>query len=211
MAAEVWLPQEYNRPRNLQRPPARTRQRPITKKQVIPFISTYYSNYDSSNIIEVAKNLIGNSKNPRIQQVFENVQLIHAIRQPPNILRQITSASFINGNYKSRDAGIFRCQRPNCKVCILYLQECKSFNTMKCLWTVKCYADCHSINAIYYQLCNFCSAESNLGKTNDIRQRTNNQVAADWVQVMIDSTDIVMSAQESRELSENNLILHLQN
>ena len=150
---------------------------PLRKKDVIPFISTFYSNYDSNNIIEVAKNLIENSKNQRIQQVFENVQFIHSIRQPPNILRQITNASFITGNYEKREAGIFRCKRSNCKVCAMYLQECKSFHTMKCLWTVKCYADCHSINAIYYQLCNFCSAESNLGKTDDIRERTNNHIS----------------------------------
>ena len=90
------------------------------QKEIIPFISTYYGNYDSSNIIETTKNLISNSKNPRIQQVFKDIDFIHARRQPPNILRQITSATFTTDETKNKESGIFCCKRPNCKICRIF-------------------------------------------------------------------------------------------
>ena len=36
------------------------------RKQTIPFISTYFSNIESSNILETAKSLLQNSTNQRI-------------------------------------------------------------------------------------------------------------------------------------------------
>ena len=148
-----------------------------SNKEKIPFVSTFYSNYDSSNIIEVTKSLITNSKNDRIQQVFENVQFIHAKRQPQNILQQITNAPFITDDKKSI-SGIFCCKRPNCKICKLYLQECKSFETNNGSWAVKCYAHCNSMNVLYFQLCNFCNKESNIGIAANIRQRQNNHISS---------------------------------
>ena len=145
-------------------------------KATIPFVSTFYSNLDSSNTIDVAKNLIQNSKNPRIQHVFKDVEFIHARRQPPNILAQITNATFITGS-TSEENGIFHCKRANCKICTLYLQKCKSFPTKSGIWDVKCHAHCNSKNVIYYQVCNFCKKESNIGKTDDLRERTNNHIS----------------------------------
>ena len=40
------------------------------------------------------------------------------------------------------------------------------------------HAHCNSKNAIYYQVCNFCNKVSNIGKTDDIRDRTNNHISA---------------------------------
>ena len=146
------------------------------KKKSIPFISTYYSNLDSSNIIDVTKSLVSNSRNPRVQQVFEDVDFIHARRQPPNILSRITNAAFITGE-KEVDNGIFHCSHAGCKICKLYLQKCKSFITRKGTWDVKCHVTCHSKNVIYYQVCNFCQVVSNTGKTDNLRERTNNHIS----------------------------------
>ena len=149
---------------------------PPTQKTKIPFISTYFSNYNSNNIIDVTRSLIQNSKNARIQETFKDVEFIHGRRQPPNILRQISNAAFITGNQRE-EKGIFHCKNSNCKICRLYLQACKSFSTRKGIWNVKCHIDCHSKNAIYYQVCNFCNKESNTGKTDDLRERTNNHIS----------------------------------
>ena len=146
-----------------------------SKKCSIPFISTYYSNLDSSNIVSVTKSLIENSKNPRIQEVFGDVDFIHARRQPPNILSQITNAAFITSNRKEEN-GIFHCSHAGCKICRLYLKKCKSFKTRRGTWDVKCHVDCNSKNVIYYQVCNFCRKVTNTGKTDDLRQRTNNHI-----------------------------------
>ena len=59
------------------------------------------------------------------------------------------------------------------------MQECSSFVTANgSTWVVKCYVDCHSKNAIYYQVCNFCKKVSDIGKTDDLRERTNNHITA---------------------------------
>ena len=110
--------------------------------------------------------------------MFGDVSFIHARRQPQNVLRQITSAQFITTSTKTKESGIFCCKRPNCKICRLYLQECKSFNTMKGKWVVKCHATCNSKNVTYFQKCNFCNYECNIGKAENIRLRQNNHMSS---------------------------------
>ena len=65
-----------------------------------------------------------------------------------------------------------------CKICELYLQECTSFATAGGkIWTVNCYAHCNSLNVLYYLVCNFCDYESYTGKTDVVRDRTNNHIS----------------------------------
>ena len=152
---------------------------PPEKRVSIPFISTYFSNFDGGNIIEAAQNLIQRSTDKRIKEAFKDVNFIHARRQPPNILQRVTNAKFITGE-KSVRPGIWRCGRYQgvvCKICQLYLQECTSFlcaNGKR--WTVHCYAHCNSLNVLYYLICAFCDFESYTGKTDVIRDRTNNHI-----------------------------------
>ena len=147
-----------------------------TNKPTIPLITTHFSNYNSSNIVEVARNLLENSMNPRLQTVFKDVNIIHSRRQPPNLLRQLTNAAFIDGPPK-RNPGIHKCGRRNCKMCQLYLQECTSFMTANGkMWEVRCEITCGSKNTLYYQVCSFCNIESKCGKTDDFRYRTNNHI-----------------------------------
>ena len=148
---------------------------PPNQKTKIPFISTYYSNYNSNNILDITRSLIQNSKNARIQQVFRDVEFIHGKRQPPNILRQISNSAFITDTQK-KENGIFHCSNSKCKICSLYLQACKSFTTRRGVWDVKCHVNCNSKNALYYQVCNFCNRVSNTGKTDNLRERTNNHI-----------------------------------
>ena len=46
--------------------------------------------------ISMAKNLIKNSKDERVLSAFKDVKLIHAFRQPPNLLRMISNSDFID-------------------------------------------------------------------------------------------------------------------
>ena len=146
-------------------------------KTIIPFTTTYFSNYDSNNIVTTARNLIENSKNKRIQEVFKDVKFINSYRQPPNLLRQITNAEFITGT-KNVIRGITHCENSACKICNLYLQKCDSFETTNgTIWQIKCHIHCHSLNTIYYLVCSFCLYESNVGKTDNLRERTNNHIS----------------------------------
>ena len=147
-----------------------------SNKTIIPFTTTYFSNYDSTNIVTTARNLIENSKNKRIQEVFKDVKFINSYRQPPNLLRQVTNAEFITGA-KDNIRGITHCENSACKICELYLQKCDSFQTSNgTIWKIKCHANCNSKNVIYYTVCNFCLHESNVGKTDNLRERTNNHI-----------------------------------
>ena len=108
---------------------------------------------------------------------FKDVEFIHARRQPPNLLQQITNAPFVTGE-TTRIPGITLCRRSNCKICEIYFQECTSFFTANGTeWKIKSEITCHNKNVIYYQVCAFCNNESNTGKTDNLRNRTNNHIS----------------------------------
>ena len=155
-------------------------QGPAPKKEngkVIPLISTYYSNYENSNVIQIAKNLINNSKDERIKSTFKEVNLIHAYKQPPNLLSLLSNSAFINKHSDTQKCGIFKCSDKRCKICALYIQSCKSFITANGTnWEVRCYIDCNSRNVVYYLVCCFCKKTSYTGKTDHLRPRTNNHI-----------------------------------
>ena len=151
-------------------------------RSVIPLISTFYSNYSSKIVVDVTKQLIKNSKNERVTRAFQEVQFVNAYRQPPNLLRELTHSKFLNQeNTMSESAqkvGLFKCKDNKCKICRLYIQEGSSFVTSNgTQWSVKCFANCNSLNAIYFQRCKFCSVVTNIGKTGDLRERTNNHIS----------------------------------
>ena len=153
-----------------------------TNSSVIPLISTYYGNYSSKNILDVTKQLIRNSKNERVTKAFQGVQFVNAYRQPPSLLRELTNSKFLTQGNAVRDtvqtAGLFKCRDKKCKICRLYIQEGSSFFTSNGTeWSLKCFANCNSLNVIYFQRCNFCSLVTNIGKTGDLRERTNNHIS----------------------------------
>ena len=149
-----------------------------SKETTVPLVSTYYSNYDSGNILSATKNLIENSRNTRIQSAFKDVKFINSYRQPPNLLRQITSAEYVT-SAENTEGGIKLCGRSICKLCALYLQECNSFKTSNgAIWNIKSAITCQSKDVIYFQLCMFCLRESNIGKTDNLRYRANNHMSS---------------------------------
>jgi hypothetical protein len=124
------------------------------------------------------RSLIQNSRNTRIQAAFKDVNFINSYRQPPNLLRQVTSAEYIT-SAENTVGGIKLCGRSICKLCALYLQECNSFETANgTIWKIKSAITCQSKNVIYFQLCMFCLKESNIGKTDDLRYRSNNHMSS---------------------------------
>ena len=150
------------------------------QKKKIPLVSTFYSNYSGRNILNVASDLISNSKNKRIKDAFKDATFIQSQRQPKNMLQILTNSRFITVSSVShrRPNGIFHCEDSRCKICSLYLQICQSFVTAKgATWNVKCHATCNSKNVIYFLICNSCEAESYTGKTDEFRSRTNDHIS----------------------------------
>ena len=138
---------------------------PKPKSEInIPLISTSYSNYCDDTIVNVAENLLKNSNNERLKNAFKDVKFINALRQPPNLLRELRHSAFIQRN-KTTLSGCFKWKDKRCKICKLYLQECKSFETAGgYIWEIRGYIDCNSINVLYYLTCNFCKKTTYTGK-----------------------------------------------
>ena len=150
---------------------------PKKEEKVIPLINTYYSNYTNEHLCTVAKQLIRTSNNTRVIKAFENVQFVQAFKQPPNLLRTLSSSKFIK-SIETQEAGTTKCSDKRCKICRLYLEE-ESTITMAngTIWEIRSRPNCNSLNIIYYLICSFCSYESYLGKTDDTRERTNNHIS----------------------------------
>ena len=126
--------------------------------------------------MNVAENMLKNSNNERLKNAFKGVKLIKALRQPPNLLRELCHSAFIQRN-KTTLSGFFKCKDKRCKICKFYLQECKSFEAADWyIWEIRGYIDCNSINGLYYLICNFCKKTAYTGKTDNIRLRTNNHI-----------------------------------
>ena len=144
-------------------------------RKIIPFVSTYYSNYSNQNIVNTAKELLSTSSNTNIQEIFNEHQIVFAQKQPSNLLR-ILSNSSITPRITAK--GLFKCQDIRCKLCQLYIQEGDRFimsNNQE--WIIKCKITCRSVNVIYYLKCIYCNT-SYIDKTNNFRLRMNNHISS---------------------------------
>ena len=117
------------------------------------------------------------SSNERLHNAFEGTKLVQCYSQTPN-LWQIVSSSRFNSNcgQKGKEKGIFQCSSKKCEICTFgYLQQCKEFVVSNGItWNVKCHITCGSLNVIYFLKCSYCQVVTKLGKTDDLRARTNN-------------------------------------
>ena len=143
--------------------------------KIIPFVSTYYSNYSNQNIVNTAKELLSTSSNANIQEIFNEHQIVFAQKQPSNLLRILSNPSIAP---RITEQGLFKCQDIRCKLCQLYIQEGDRFimsNNQE--WIIKCKITCRSANVIYYLKCINCNT-SYIGKTNNLRLRMNNHISS---------------------------------
>lgn len=147
------------------------------KKDIISLVTTFTDNYDIQNISSACTSLLRNSRNSRIHEVFESCQVVTAYRQPPNLLRRLTSSRFSSSPIVDTDnePGLFTCTSKKCKLCHDgYIQKCKEFSLSNGkTWTIKTHITCNSHNVIYFLICNFCKTTSYCGKTNNLRLRMN--------------------------------------
>ena len=97
---------------------------------------------------------------------------ILSLRQPPNLLRQLTCAKFPTNNLIEKQIGLYKCKDVRCKLCKLYVQECTSFSgDYENEWIIKRHISCKGKMVRYYLICNSCQGiVSYTGKTNDFRK-----------------------------------------
>ena len=61
----------------------------------------------------------------------------------------------------------------------MYVQEGREFEVSNgTVWKVRCRITCSSLNVIYFLKCNYCKLTTKLGKTDNLRRRTNNHRSA---------------------------------
>ena len=152
---------------------------PVHKKKTLPFVSTHYSNINSNEIVKFSNNLIDNVQDERLKSVFNNTKVVLSLKQPPNLLRQLTRAEFNTVPTSSLPPGIFTCTRPNCYICKFYLKPCKSFMCSNGKeWFVRSHITCQSRNTIYFLKCISCNFSTTYsGKATTTRGRTNNHIS----------------------------------
>ena len=156
------------------------------------YTSTYTNNYSHQNTVNQINSLFHLPKTQRIQEVFGNCKIMQAYRQPKNLLRHLTQASFTSTEtvtnifseqvLDGKKPGLFKCKNDKCKLCVLYIQECTRFITHNgAEWVIRSHIDCHSKNVLYYLKCMKCKKrikpESYTGKTNILRDRMNNHIS----------------------------------
>ena len=150
---------------------------PTSDTKVVPLITPYLGNLDSSNIVNTARDLIASSSNERLNKAFNDAKFVQCYTQPPNLLQILSTSRFSsNGPENKKVKGIHHCTNSKCEICSFnYLQQCNEFVTSNgTIWKVKCNITCKSLNVIYFLKCNFCNFETKLGKTDNLRLRTNN-------------------------------------
>ena len=80
------------------------------KEKNLTFVTTFFSNYDSSNILKLTNNRLTSSKNDRIQNACTNINTVLALRQPKNLIRHITTAK-LQSNSSRPEPGLLRRQK----------------------------------------------------------------------------------------------------
>ena len=152
-------------------------QGPANKKvtDFIPFVTTHSCNLDYHRTIKIINDRLSSSNNPRIKKVYGNASTVLSLKQPPNILKQLTRAEFKSNRQPSKCVGLFKCSDKRCKICKLYIQECKSFLTANGKeWFVRSHITCQTRCVIYYLECIPCDGKTTYcGKTNNLRKRIN--------------------------------------
>ena len=178
---------------------------PPSNQKVVPLITPFLANYDINNVLDTTKDLVRNSKIPRVRQAFENVRFIQSYSQPRNLLSVLSNSRFISDSSveaTKNPPGIHLCDNSKCKLCAMYLQRCSSFTTSNgTVWRVKCHANCHSLNVLYLTICNFCNTTSKTGITDNFRDRTNNHITGcRWGSSSDDFDNHVFSCSRERNL-----------
>ena len=151
---------------------------PADKKDIIPFVTQNSSNFSCSQVTKKLQLLIDQCPDQETRDFFKSKDIIQAVRQPPNILRQLTSAKFDSEKVLPDSPGTYKCNNSGCKICVLYMEECQSVTGSNgTTWQIQSRITCHSRLVIYYLTCLGCGKCTKVGKTNVLRDRTNNHIS----------------------------------
>ena len=161
--------------------------KPKDKEDVLPLITTFSSNLDTTHITKNIRTLISNRQHGRLEDVLQNVSVVSAYRQPSNLRHLLCRAKYSDQDLQVRDTqatvtqGLVTCSDKRCKLCHTgYINPCKSFTcSNNRTWEIKSHVTCNSTNVIYFLSCNMCNNQTTyIGKTwRRLRERMNDHIS----------------------------------
>ena len=152
---------------------------PKMKKEKIPFVTQNCSNYSTKSVVKKFNLLVENCPDDNTKSFFKDKSIIQGLRQPKNILRQLTSARFVTDIPPSKPNGNCKCVDKRCKICAQYLVECNEvIGSNGVIWKIPSHITCQSKMVLYFLVCSGCNRYSNVGKTNVLRKRTNLHISS---------------------------------
>ena len=110
--------------------------------------------------------------------MYKDIQPILSLRQPKNLLRQLTHAEFRSTtleNSSQYQPGLFKCKSNSCRLCKDgHIQECQSFETSNAVeWQRKCHINCNSEMSCISWNVQHVKSSAYTGKTNNLHLRMN--------------------------------------
>ena len=160
---------------------------PEGKEKMITYVHPYMSNYSFNNIIDSTRKHLQAAKHNQIKQIFSQIRIVEAIKQPKNIIRMITNTNLKNCDNRNSSfdtPGLYaECKNTRCNLCHEgYIQECTSFLASNNeTWNIKSHINCNSKNVLYFLVCNMCRTDNPTSKTGKtwtkFRDRLNNHIS----------------------------------
>ena len=127
-----------------------------------------------------ANSLLNNVKDKKLKKVFDTCKVIHALKQPKNLLRLLNKPKVQNCISEKHGLYRYECTDSRCNLCTSYIQECSSFITSNGYnWKIRCHINCHGSNALYFLSYNSYDGNTTYtSKTVNFRHRMNNHITA---------------------------------
>ena len=147
-------------------------------------MTTNFSNFNFEQPTKKIRKLIKElTNNDYLHGIFKDTEIVLSLKQPGSLLSHLTRAKFESWNsssHTSNNQGIKKCSDKRCNICRLYLQTDSTFKLASGkMWSVRSELSCKSKNVIYFITCNMCQGKTSyIGKTNNLRLRTNGHISS---------------------------------
>ena len=140
-----------------------------TNENTITYITTYNPLLED-NFRYIQTNFQTLQKNPETADIYKDVQLIRAKRQPQNLKRILTKAKLPTSNDACE---VNKCNTPRCKLCKeILMGSTFHFPRTNEIFRIKRRMDCNTQNCIYVLCCQGCD-KIYIGETANLRARIN--------------------------------------
>ena len=116
-------------------------QGPAPKKEEIGilFVSTHYSNFDLKSICNRANSSLNNVRGNKLKKVFDKCKIIHALKQPNNLLCLFSKSKVQNPFSERNGLYCYGGRNRRCNLCTSYVQECsRSITSNGYNWKIRC-------------------------------------------------------------------------